>query len=120
MRGTWQTTGGGGGTAATAVVVLAVLGAAVYVVPRLAWIAGITAACVVLSVVLAFTVVPRLARCSDERDAVTYAAQRPAQLASKADRTAEPRAIEPPRETHLHFHVSAAELAAIMRRAEED
>jgi hypothetical protein len=28
-------------------------------------------------------------------------------------------AIEPPRETHLHFHVSAAELAAIMRHHDE-
>jgi hypothetical protein len=25
--------------------------------------------------------------------------------------------IEPPREIHLHFHVSAAELAAIMRNS---
>jgi hypothetical protein len=29
-------------------------------------------------------------------------------------------AIEPPRETHLHFHVSAAELAAILRHHTEE
>lgn len=39
----------------------------------------------------------------------------PPETRSQLEEPSKP-AIEPPRETHLHFHVSAAELAAIMRR----
>lgn len=120
--------GGGRGIAATGGGVLFVLAAAAYVVPRLAWVAGITAACVVLSVVLALTVVPRVARWSDGKDAAAYADQRPAWLAAQAApaapqriEAAQPLAIEPARnELHLHFRsMNPAEVAEAIRQASD-
>lgn len=97
---------GGGGIIAIGAVVLAVLGAAAWMAPRLAWVAGVTAACLVLSVVLALVVVPRVARWSDERDAAAY----PAQLPARDTPAAFPAAGAPPAiEQHLHLHYHAAD-----------
>jgi hypothetical protein len=120
--GTWQTSGPDlGPLAAVAGAVLLVLGAGAWMAPRLAWLAGITAGCVVLSVVLALTVVPRLARWSDEKDAAAYADQRPAWLtAQAAPPVAPPQA--PAIEQHLHLHIhdaDATRAAAIIRNAIE-
>lgn len=82
-----------------------------WVVPRLAWIIGALAACVVLAAVLALVVVPRLARWSDRRDAVVYAAARPAQLTAEpartvqaaAERARQLRSREPPTAIANHY-----------------
>jgi hypothetical protein len=115
--------------------------AAVWVLPRLAWIAGLVAGSAVAAVVLALVVVPRLARRSDRRDAEVYAALprsdrpgRPIALTATVQPPPGPRpglspdhkpAVEAPPMIVNHygpeFHIYGAEgqdaAAALIRRA---
>ncbi len=124
--GTWQTSGGGGGG-----LVLVVIGAALAVgsgaasaaASALVTIVAIVAGCVTgLAVLGGVAWLVHRARSGPARSdrpgqAINAPVVSPVGPAARRE-LSEPYkpAIGPARETHLHFHVSAAELAAIMRR----
>jgi len=120
MKGTWQSTSGSGGGLVLVVVIAALAigsGAVSAAVSALVTIV-IVIACVVGLAFLA-GIGYLIWRARSDRPGRPVAArpvyQLPPESRPRLEESSKP-AIEPPRETHLHFHVSAAELAAIMRR----
>lgn len=138
MRGTWQTTdSGGGGLVLIAVIVAAAVlgsGAASAAVSALEVIAIITGAVIALAIlgVIAWLIYrARSAPARSDRPGARLTARPVSRIGSAAPpelSSGHKPAIGPPRhenhfrdigpgrEVHYHFHVSAAELAAIMRR----
>jgi hypothetical protein len=125
--GTWQTTGGGGGVLVLiAAAILIGSGAVTAAVSALVTILIVLACAAGLAVLtglgwLIWRARPAPAR--SDRPGPPIAArpvyQLPPGRAPQLEESHKP-AIEPPRETHLHFHVSAAELAAIMQHYTEE
>jgi hypothetical protein len=123
VKGTWQTTDGGGSGAGSAVAVVvvalvavAVLGpvvrAAVSLLETVLIVAGVLTGILALAAI-AFAVW-RLRHRSVSPGAAPWAVSR--SPARELPRT-QHRAIEPPREVHLHFHnVSPEDIAAITAR----
>jgi hypothetical protein len=127
--GTWQTSGGGGGLL-PAVIIAAVLigsGAASAAVSALEVIAIITGAVIGLAVLggIAWLVYrARSAPARSDRPGRPITArpvyQLPPDPRPELEESHKPAAIGPGREVHYHFHVSAAELAAIVRNHTEE
>jgi len=125
MRGTWQTTGGSGGGLALAIIAAAVLigsgavSAAASALVTIAIIVGAVIALAVLGGIAWLVYRARSAPAPSDRPGRPVAApaahQLPPEVRPQLEESSKP-AIGPPRETHLHFHVSAAELAAIMQQ----
>lgn len=125
MRGTWQTTDSGGGGLVLIVIIAALAigsGAASAAVSALVTIVIVIGCVIALAVLAGIGYLVYRARSeprrSDRPGAPLEARpvhQLPPESRPQLEESHKP-AIGPPRETHLHFHVSAAELAAIMRR----
>lgn len=129
MKGTWQTTdsGGRGGLVLIAVIAAAALigsGAASAAVSALVTIVAIVTGCVVGLAVLG-GIAWLVYRARSDRSIVRLTRKTPTGASKKLltpevrpqlEESHKPAAIGPGREVHYHFNVSAAELAAIMRR----
>ena len=125
MRGTWQTTGSSGSSG----LVLAVIAAAVLIGSGA--VSAIASALLTILIIVGVVIVLAVAgvvallvyRTRSERPGRPIAArpvyELPPDSRPQLEESHKP-AIGPLRETHLHFHVSAAELAAIMQRYTED
>jgi len=127
MKGTWQTTGSGGAPGELAVIIVAV--AAAVAVPV---INAITNLLVVLAVIVAALIVLGSAGLvllllyqARRRHALTGTLVSPARAVpwrpAEAPRTTAPRAIEGPRELHLHLGgVDAATVVEILKGVNQD
>ncbi len=117
----------GTGGLALAVVIIAALaigsGAASAAVSALVTIVAIVTGCLVGLAVLG-GIAWLVCRARSDRPGATIAArpvyQLPPESRPELEESHKPAAIGPGREVHYHFHVSAAELAAIMRHAGEE
>src|SRR5689334_1207209 len=124
MRGTWQTTDSGGGGLVLAVIAAAVLigsGAASAIASALVTVLIMVGVILVLAVagVVALLVYRTRSERPERPIAPRPVYQLPPDPAPRLEESHKP-AIGPARETHLHFHVSAAELAAIMRHIDHE
>jgi hypothetical protein len=125
MKGTWRTDSGGGGLVLAVIIVVIVAGSGSAVASAITGL--LVTVAIVFGSVIGLAVLGGIGwlvyRARQDRPGAAIAA-RPASTLPSVQRpqleVSDKPAIGPGREVHYHFHVSAEELAAILRHYTEE